>query len=231
MRKVSQEPLSRGAQNEARIAVFFTDEGFLVNGDPHPGIPMLVDTRTMRHIFLPSEWLIDVALVDGRCQSPLTWRAYAYDLRGFFEHFVSKNLNWKNPTEMQIGMYGTALAKRGISRNAVCRTMGVICRFYEWAQDRGSIAGLSLRTHDVRRNNRQLLAHINDSRLSARAIIIPKAHRRERLPRFYTVDDRKKMFEQLSERDQIIASWALFTGARQREICALMTCSPELCRK
>lgn len=223
MDQSSQNPSLRRGKGSSVVGIHFTDEGFLVDGLSYAGIPMLVERRTMRHLFLPCEWMIDLAIVDARCNSSLTWKAYAYDLRGFIEFSMENGFDWLHPTdEMKIGHYGAALAGRGVSRNSINRIMSTICRFYEWAAERGSITSLHLRYEAVKMNRRGFLAHIEEkNRLSARAIVIPKKTRRERLPRFFTIEERRQIIALLSERDQLIVLWALFTGAREHEICAL----------
>jgi len=68
-----------------------------------------------------------------------------------------------------------------------------------------------------------MLLHYDDKeQLSARAVVIPKGSRQERLPRYFTDEESIRIIQPLSERDQLIVLWALYTGARQHEIVALI---------
>ena len=204
------------------IGIFWTDERFAIDGLPYPDIPMFVDRRTMRHLFLPTEWMIDLAVVDGRAQSPLTWKSYAYSLRDYLRFANARGWDWQSPTEAMIAHYANQLATSGRARNTVNRAVTIVCKFYEWAHDRKFMAALDLRLEAVRMTERGFLAHIVDeTKLSVRAIVIPRRRRNERLPRFFSKDEQDHILNALNPRDQLIALWALNTGAREHEICAL----------
>jgi integrase len=206
----------------SRIAIYWTDERFRIDGLSYPRIPMLVDRRTMRHLLVPTEWLVDLAVVDGRAQSPLTWRTYAYGLRDFLAFADDHEWDWSAPTEAMIATYSNHLAQSGRKRNTVNRAVTIICKFYEWAHARKFIRTLDLRYEAVRMTQHGFLAHIVDeTKLSARAVVIPRRRRNERLPRFFTKAEQERIIEALSPRDQLIALWAVNTGAREHEICAL----------
>ncbi|HXO17275.1 MAG TPA: site-specific integrase, partial [Candidatus Dormibacteraeota bacterium] len=158
-----QNPSQKITRSNA-IRLFFTDTRFLIDGLPYPDLPMFVDVRTMRHLYLPTEWMIDLATCQARCESPLSWKSYAYDLRGFFEFAIVKGFDWLHPEEMQIGHYGVDLTRQGRSRNHINQVMSTICRFYEWAAERGSITTLALRYETVRLTQHGYFAHIQDKK-------------------------------------------------------------------
>ena len=179
-----------------RIAIYWTDERFRIDGLSYPGIPMLVDRRTMRHLLVPTEWLVDLAVVDGRAQSPLTWRTYAYGLRDFLAFADDHGWDWSAPTEAMIATYSNHLAQSGRKRNTVNRAVTIICKFYEWAHARKFIRTLDLRYEAVRMTQHGFLAHIVDeTKLSARAVVIPRRRRNERLPRFFTKAEQERIIE------------------------------------
>jgi integrase len=68
-----------------------------------------------------------------------------------------------------------------------------------------------------------MLAHLARERLSSRPLLIPNVPKRRRYPRYFTRDEQELLFALLCERDQLAMEWALYTGAREFEICALTT--------
>ena len=101
--------------------------------------------------------------------------------------------------------------------------MSVICDFYEWSHRKGFSKALPFTLASQRVTNRGLLAHVQASRLTSRSILIPRVRRSRdgRMPRFYTLADQARILDEFDERDRLIAEWALFTGLREFEICAL----------
>lgn len=207
----------------SKLSLYYTPGEFHIDGIPYEAIPIFVCPNSMRIEFLPTEWLIYLAVIQGRTQSPLSWRLYAYTLRDYIAFADAHSLDWRAPTEATLGHYSNHLRKRGLKRNTLVRAVGIVCAFYEWTHARGYITTLPLTYQSVRPSRHgKFLAHVVDpDKLSARSIIVPKAHRHERIPRFFTRQEQEQFIKLLSPRDQLIALWALYTGAREHEICAL----------
>jgi len=64
-----------------------------------------------------------------------------------------------------------------------------------------------------------MLLHYDDKeQLSARAVVIPKGSRQERLPRYFTDEESIRIIQPLSERDQLIVLWAaVYRSATARD--------------
>ena len=180
----------------------------------------------MRIVYLPTEWIIHQAVVRGTTRSPATWRAYAYGLLDWLRFCASHAWDWSAPAEEHLAHYRNELERRSprIARRTVAKKMLIVCWFYEWAFRRGHVKTLPMTTEAIRTLSRPsgLLRHLDrPGQLSCRRNLVPKGSTRERLPRMFTRAEQRIFMESLSTRDRLIASWALFTGAREHEICAL----------
>ena len=177
----------------------------------------------MRIEYLPTEYLVYVVVVRGDARSPKTWMAKAYALLPFLDFMVEQGFSISDPTEEQLAHYRNSLEQKGITRERIARVMNVICGFYEWSHRKGFSKALpfSMETHKVQRHG--LLAHVQDTRLTSRSVLIPKFRRsREgRMPKFFQPKDQARILDSFDERDRLIVEWGLFTGLREFEICAL----------
>jgi integrase len=97
-----------------------------------------------------------------------------------------------------------------------------VCRFYGWAHQRGWIAELPFHYIDVRVLHRRqsMLAHLDvrPGVVTANALTVSEA---ERLPRALRADQLRRLFSALAPPYDLMASWALVTGIRRKELCAL----------
>jgi integrase len=209
------------------LSLVFTSDGFTVDGISYAGIPVFVETDTMRVQYLPTEWFIHLAVDRGSTRSPLTWKNYAYRLLSWLRFCIGHHWNWASPEERHLAHYRNMIERQApkLKRVTIAKTMLVLCRFYEWAHHSGHVSLLPVTLELVRgyQKRRGLLAHLPRNDVTARHVLVPRASRSTTIPRYFTKTEQLKFFPFLSERDVLIVMWALYTGAREHEICALQT--------
>ncbi len=210
------------------LAISFTASTFRIDGVPYAQIPVFVDPANMRIQYLPTEWIIHQAVVRGTTRSPKTWKTYAYGLLDWLRYCCSQSWDWAKPEEQFLAHFRNDLERRSpkLARGTIAKKMLIVCWFYEWAFRRGHVETLPISVESVRTfsRSRGLLRHLDaPGQLSSRRVLVPKRSTRERLPRFFNKEEQGIFMSALSTRNRIMAGWALFTGARQHEICALTT--------
>jgi len=68
-----------------------------------------------------------------------------------------------------------------------------------------------------------MLSHVNSVKTSNRSVLAPKVPKNRDIARYFNPSEQKRIYAVLdTERDRLILQWALFTGAREFEICGLM---------
>lgn len=207
----------------SNLSLYWTPDDFEIDGSKWPGIPLIVDSRTMRLEYLPSEFLFFKGALTAKSRSPLTRRAHAHIMLPFLNHLIENGSNWRHVTEERLAHYRDELERRGTGSSRIRYVMSIICTFYEWAAQRGHLAAVPFTTEAVLTRSNGLLAHIESQKLTSRAVLIPRHTNDQRLPHFYTLDDQQRIREALkNDRDRLIFDWALFTGARENEICNLL---------
>jgi len=179
----------------------------------------------MRIEHLPTEWIIFQAVIRGSIRSPGTWRNYAFGLLDWLQYSDANGWDWRSPEERLLAHYRNALECRKpiLSSKTIARKMLVVCWFYEWAKSRGHLRNLPV-AFEARGSNiisRRLLAHLNTTSTSVRRVLVPRRSARERIPRFFTKSEQELIFNHLSMRDRLMVLWALNTGVRESELCAL----------
>ncbi|HVA29039.1 MAG TPA: site-specific integrase, partial [Candidatus Baltobacteraceae bacterium] len=209
------------------LSLFYTGEGFEIDDIPYPHIPLFVERTSMRIEFLPTEWILFQAVIRGSTRSPGTWRNYATNLLDWLRYCDRHGWDWQKPEERLLAHYRNSLERRkpGISAQTIVKKMLIVCWFYEWARSKGHLRDLPVdfEAGTTKSVSRRLLAHLNSGSPSARRVLVPRRSKRERLPRFFTKAEQTKILEQLSVRDRLMVLWALQTGIREAELCAL-TC-------
>jgi len=208
------------------LSLFFSGDGFEIDGLPYPDIPIFVDQSTMRIEYLPTEWIVFQAVIRGSSRSPGTWRNYAFGLLSWLRYCNANGWDWRRPEEQLLAHYRNALERQEpqLSTKTIARKMLVVCWFYEWAKSRGHLADMPIafEATGYQRVSTKLLAHLDASKPGAmRRVLVPRRSRRERLPRFFTRQEQEQILEQLTTRDRLIVLWALNTGIREHELCAL----------
>ncbi len=204
-----------------QLSLYWSTPAFTVDGFSYAGLPIFVQTASMRIEYLPTEFCTYLAVVPGRSRSQKTWKASAYILLPFLRFMISHKLNWKRPTEEHLAHYRNHIANRHLSKSRTARVMTVVCRFYEWCYSRGHITTLPLSYEERPRRNHSMLAHIAPIKLSARAILIPDVPKPRGHPKYFNSTELEKLTSLLGELDRLIYDWALYTGAREFEIAAI----------
>jgi integrase/recombinase XerD len=215
-------------QGMGDLSLYWTPNEFTISGDPWPELPVLVHSETMRIEYIPTEFLIYQAAVVGKARSQQTRYAQAHIVLPFLNSLSDKGVDWRNVTEEQLAYYRNTLEnrragrkKRRLGRRHIRRVMSFICKFYEWAHRHGHVSALPFTDEAVVTEGRGFLAHLGP-KVTSRPVLVPNVPSDQRLPRFFTLDDQQRILEVLDERDRLIVEWALYTGAREHEICNLL---------
>lgn len=213
------------SESPMAVSLFFCSEGFTIGGEPYADLPLFLDAATMSVHFLPTEWMIHLAVYNGRTRSAHTWRGYAYDLAQWLRFCDDRDWSWQSPREEHLAHFRNSLEKRPdrYKRKTIAKKMVVLCSFYEWAAAAGHVKTLpvSFATTVRTTSNRTLLAHLNQDTTTHRRVLVPRTSTSERVPRFFAVSERQRFLAELGDRDRLIVLWALYTGAREHELCAL----------
>jgi len=72
----------------------------------------------MRIEYLPTEYLVYLAVIRGDARSPKTWMARAYALLPFLNFMDQCAFSIADPTEEQLAHYATLLKERVYDENA-----------------------------------------------------------------------------------------------------------------
>lgn len=206
----------------AAFSLFHAPENFEIDGLPYPGLPVVVDSGTMRIEFVPTEFLIYNAVIRGKSRSPKTWEAQGHILVPFLRFMDEKGFDWRQPTEERIAHYRNFLEGEHLGRPRIRRIISFVIAFYEWAYRKGFVSSLPFTYDQGVTANRGMLAHLTPTKTSSHPVLVPKVRKNRDIPRYFTPDEQRRIFAELqTERDRLILQWALMTGAREFEICAL----------
>lgn len=229
------------------LALVHSGDTLTIDGEAYPGVPIFVDTDSMRICYEPTEWMLYLAVVNARTRSPKTWKKVSLAILQWLRFAEEKGWGWRSFTERNVAHFrnqlergqrpGAPIArtwrrKTPYAKNSIRRKIAIICSFYEWGIARGLLDGNLQNDYDPRSSSRGLLAHIASRAaprpvLSARDILVPKTQPAQKLPRYFTAHEIETILSRLGRRDQLITLWALHTGAREFEICAFtMTTLP-----
>lgn len=175
----------------------------------------------MRIEFVPTEYAVHIGVVRGYSRSPKTWRVYGYCLLAYLRYVENCGIDWLHANEERLAHYRSHLEKKKLVRATIARSMNIICGFYEWAQSRGHILDLPFTREVVSLWSRGVLSHVERKKIATRPLLVPRVPRRRRYPRYFNREEQERIFAELCDRDRLIMEWALYTGAREFEICAL----------
>lgn len=209
------------------LSLYWSSNGFTIDGIQYEGLPIFLRPRAMTIEYRPTEFCLHVAIVRGRSRSPLTWKAYGLTLHSFIVFMEAQGLNWEDPPptriEEWIGHFRSSLERRGLVRGTIARSVRIVCAFYDWLSRKGLVDTPHFTTDLVRHEVNGMFAHVVGAAGIARKrpALLPRVPRRRRYPRFYTRQELEAIYSVLNPRDQLIMEWALYTGARQFEICNL----------
>lgn len=193
-------------------------------------MPVLFDDEM--HLIEPAcEWLLSVALVEGRTRSPETWRTYGEALFDWFQTLEANAWDWAHVSPEQVAGYRdkmtqfpSNLTRRPCSVRTANLRLGTLKRFYRWASHvknvRSPFMG-SLNHAQHRDRTADLLAHTRSRDIDRATQLALREPRR--IPRAIDQRSLRAILLSLSVRDRLLAEWSLETGMRRMEIAALQT--------
>ncbi len=198
----------------------------------HVGIPAnfpILLTHDMKIIEPAFEYLHEIATLYGRTHSRETLRTYAEHLYDWFDSLEQSGIAWREVRTETIAAYRnrmleqpSAHTRRPYARSTINDRVRTICRFYYWAHARGWIEERPVPYGDLampRWHSHGFLAHLgNRANTPANALTVAEY---ESLPRPLRVDELKRLFSHLAMPYRLMAEWALATGMRRMELCAL----------
>lgn len=196
-----------------------------VAGEPSipAGFPILFDAN-MAIIEPAFAWLMEHAVIRGRSRAADTVRTYGEHLYDWFDSLEQSALDWRNADEGVIAAYRNRMLEapsphtgRPYARSTINARVSTVCRFYDWAKDRGFVAASSARFAE------QVILRIDEHqagllRSTANRLTV---RRPEALPRPLRRDELARLFEQLDPTARLAGQWALTAGLRRKEICGL----------
>ncbi|RWK57575.1 tyrosine-type recombinase/integrase [Mesorhizobium sp.] len=190
--------------------------------------PVIVDER-MAIVESAFAYLHELATIPGRSHALETIRTYGEHLHDWFDSLEQSEIAWSQVGEREVAAWRNRMlekpsphTKRPYARSTVNDRVRTVCRFYSWAHQRGWIEELPFHFVDVRVQHRRqsMLAHL-DARPGIVAANVLTVSDSERLPRALRADQLRRLFGALASPYDLMAGWALVTGMRRKELCAL----------
>ena len=190
-----------------------------------PNFPLLLSNQ-MKIIEPAFAYLIEQA--ELRAHSVETLRTYGEQLYEWFDTLEQSGLAWDHVNEGTILAYRNRMLEsvsqhtgRPYARSTINDRVGTVCRFYAWAHRRQLIDELPFTFRDappVRSGGKGFLTHATGQPGPVNALIVSEY---ETLPRPLRVPDLHRLLAVLDMPYRLIAEWAVTTGMRRMEICAL----------
>ena len=191
-----------------------------------PDFPILVSNQ-MQIIEPTFAYLIGQA--ELRAHSPETIRTYGEHLYDWFDTLEQSDLAWDKVDEGTILAYRNRMLEtpspytgRPYSRSTINDRVRSVCRFYAWAHRRNMIDELPFSYRDappVRAAAKGFLAHAAGKPAPGNMLTVSEY---ETLPRPLRVNDLRRLLATLDMPYRLIAEWAVTSGMRRMELCALM---------
>ena len=193
------------------------------------GFPILLSER--QHIVEPVfDYLRELATMRARPASMTTLHTYAHHLLDWFDTLEQSSIGWRDATPETLARYVrrhhngpspiTGRPYQTVTINARIRT---VCRFYRWAAERAWLKRTPFPSNSYRRFGRPqgFLAH-TQMRRPAERNPFTSAGRQPQQRGLYAHEVRA-LLQVLDEPYRLMATWALCTGMRRMELCALRT--------
>jgi integrase/recombinase XerD len=210
---------------DSRCFITKSTERFAPFGQPKAGVPIFHDDR-IRLLEVPTQFMFWLSN-RGKSSRPNTWRSYGDDLLDFLRVCEANGWDYLSFARGQLAAYRDSLRSRvsvrkaPLNRSTINRRLGTVCAFFDWLLRNGHISELPYEREERSVNSRDwdILAHtgdrkgyVDDVRLPPTPVRVPIALRTDLISAICT---------NLKERDDLVVSWSLATGARQNEILAL----------
>lgn len=203
------------------MRLFQTDETFIKNGVPLPGIPFLASSKAQL-VEPANRYLFYISAIRGRTRSPATWQTYADHLYEYFSFLEENDLNWRDIGQEHLAVWRNSMLDRGLSRNTVNKRVSTVSALYTWCLYYKLISALPFNTQEVLVSKpKGFLAHVDVSGNQVRANELTlRTHRS--LPKFLTIPEAVRFIDALSPRRvQLVAYLMLLCGLRREEACGL----------
>ena len=192
------------------------------------GFPILVD-ESMRIIRSAFVYLLHTATISGRSLSPQTVRTYAEHLHDWFDSLEQSGIAWDDIEEETLAAYRnrhlsevSQRTKRPYSLSTINDRLRTVCRFYKWAHGRGLIDELPFSFVPVARPDgfQTFLDHTRHKSGQVTANELTVRENRN-IRRALTLSEVRLLMSHLTQPYRLMAEWAVATGMRRMEICAL----------
>jgi len=194
-----------------------------------PGIPTnfpILLSNEMRIIEPAFAYLLEQA--ELYAHSAETVRTYGEQLYDWFDSLEQSGLDWRGVDEATIAAYRNRMLEapsshtgRPYARSTINDRVRSVCRFYAWAHRRRMIDELPFSFRDapaVRPKAMGFLAHAAGKPSPINTLSITEY---ETLPRPLRVSDLHRLRAALEMPYRLMAEWAVTTGMRRMELCAL----------
>ena len=194
------------------------------------GFPVLLDEE-LRIIEPAFDFLLEVATLRGRTASPLTVQAYAEQLLDWFDSLEWSKIDWKRVTKETLGNYRrrhetapSPVTGRKYAPATINARVRSVCRFYKWAAEGEWIEATPFPTEAYLSTHAGtgFLGHTRHrdkaSERNPLTVSEPRARRRS-----LGAGEIRRLMETLADPYRTMAAWAIATGMRRMELCALTT--------
>ena len=192
------------------------------------GFPILVDDE-MNIIEPAFSYLLEAATIPGRTLSTDTIRAYAERLHDWHDSLEQSGISWDEVSAATLAAYRnrhlqkvSPQTKRPYARATINARLLTICRFYTWAQQRGLIGKVpfsQVQVRTARRHGFFLAQNPAANRWhAANELTVPAG---ASFPHALCMNEIRRVLAELKTPFDLMAEWALATGMRRMEICAL----------
>ena len=194
------------------------------------GFPVLIDEE-MRIVEPAFEYLLEIAVLRGRTASPLTVQAYAEQLLDWLDSLEQNGIHWSHATKETLARYRrrhqeapSPITGRKYAASTINARVLSVCRFYKWAAQTGWIETTPFPTEAYQDSHagNGFLAHTRTrGETSERNPLTVRAPRTRR--RGLSAKEIQGLIKNLKEPYRAMARWAVTTGMRRMEVCALTT--------
>lgn len=190
-----------------------------------PNFPILLSNQ-MQIIEPAFAYLIEQA--ELRAHSPESLRTYGEHLYDWFDTLEQSDMAWDRVDEGTILAYRNRMLEtpspftgRPYARSTINDRVRSVCRFYTWAHRRNMIDDLPFSYRDappIRAASRGLLAHAAGKPAPGNTLTVAEY---ETLPRPLRLADLHRLLAALDMPYRLVAEWAVTSGMRRMELCAL----------
>ncbi len=206
------------------MRLFYTTHDFVYKGRSYPGIPFLC-SEDMELVKPASDYLLWVALENGRTRSHATWKSYAEAIYDYFAWLEANFFDWDAwqidsvdfgeisnlalYRNWSLGVLDANSSRHSMQPSTVRKRLSQIMRFYEWAATHNRIAHVPWDVHLSRTEDESL-------RDAIRASTLPRVPRQP--IRFLTTEQCRALLENCnSSTVQLMTKLMLQTGLRSEE--------------